>query len=76
MRFVGITPERFAALQRKALDFGLMLKTDSGSTSQKGFTVDWKYDSSAQVLEIRCTKKPIFVPWGTINNKIQKWVEA
>ncbi len=74
-RFPNVTPERFSALKRKALDFGLNLNANKGSTSQRGFTVNWKYDPDAKMLEIQCTNKPFLVPWSAIDQKIAQWVE-
>jgi hypothetical protein len=75
-RFTDVTPDRFAKLQLKAKDSGLILNSESGSTSEKGFTLNWKYDPGAKVLEIQCSKKPFVVPWSTVNKKIAEWVEG
>ncbi len=75
-RFTNITPERFAILQSKAKDSGLILNSQSGSASEKGFTLNWKFDPDAKVLEIQCTKKPFLIPWSTVNKKIAEWVEG
>jgi len=74
-RFPNVTEQRFAVLQRRALDFGLTLKTESGTTSQRGFTVYWKYDPAGKALEIQCLNKPFLVPWGAVDKKIATWVD-
>jgi hypothetical protein len=39
--------------------------------TERGFTLKWSYDPSAQTLQIQCTKKPFLVPCGTVNGRIE-----
>ena len=76
LTFDNITPEKFAALQRKAeTDSGIRVEADSGSASAEGITVRWDYDRAAGKLTMQCTDKPMFIPCGLVNTKIEGLVE-
>ncbi len=53
-------------------DYGIGIESDSGEATERGFTLNWRYDSKAQELQIQCTKKPFFVSCGMVNGRINE----
>jgi hypothetical protein len=51
-------------------EYGIGIDSDQGEASERGFTLRWSYDASAQELEIQCMKKPFVVPCGMVNGRI------
>jgi hypothetical protein len=51
-------------------EYGIAVERDAGVASRRGFTVEWTYDAGKQMLEVRCTNKPLLLPCGTINKHI------
>jgi hypothetical protein len=51
-------------------EYGIAIDADRGEASERGFTLRWSYDASAQTLQVQCTKKPFVVPCGMVNSRI------
>ena len=49
---------------------GIRIDSDHGEASERGFTLAWSYDASAEELHIQCTKKPFVVPCGMVKGRI------
>jgi hypothetical protein len=69
--FNGVTQDRWNciknAIQSKT---GVVITTDSGTAAQSGVSIQWNFDSTAQVLSIQCMEKPFIVPCALIESKI------
>jgi hypothetical protein len=52
-------------------EYGIRIESDQGEASERGFTLKWSYDASAEELHIQCTKKPFVVPCGMVNGRIE-----
>jgi hypothetical protein len=52
-------------------EYGMAIGSDQGEMTERGFTLKWSYDPSAQTLQIQCTKKPFVVPCGMVNSRIE-----
>ena len=53
-------------------EYGIQIESDSGEATERGFTLKWSYDSTAQALQIHCTKRPFFVSCGMVNGRIEE----
>ena len=62
----SVTPDKMARLRQKFNG----PPGDSGTLSGSGVTMQYKYDSSAQVVHLTVTGKPFFVSYGTIWSKV------
>jgi hypothetical protein len=51
-------------------EYGIDIDSDQGEATERGFTLRWSYDARVQELEIQCTKKPLLVPCGMVNGRI------
>jgi hypothetical protein len=51
-------------------EYGIDIDSDHGEASERGFTLAWSYDASAEELHIKCTKKPFVVPCGMVKGRI------
>jgi hypothetical protein len=51
-------------------EYGISIDSDHGEATERGFTLEWSYDASAEELHIQCTEKPFFVPCGVVNGRI------
>jgi hypothetical protein len=75
--FPNVSPEQFAALIIKAeADLGMVIAGNTGQTTIQGFTVEWNYDPIGRQLQLHCIAKPMFIPCGIINSKIQELVNG
>jgi hypothetical protein len=52
-------------------EYGITIEADHGEATERGFTLQWSYDASAEELQIQCTKKPFVVPCGMVNGRIE-----
>jgi hypothetical protein len=52
--------------------YGVRVDSDRGEQTVRGFTFEWAYDASAQTLRIECLHKPLVVPCGLINSRIEE----
>lgn len=75
--FESISADRFEQIKQQVQSgLGIAITTDSGIASEQGFTIEWTYDRSAQKLSIQCTQKPLLIPAGMVQNKIEQLVEG
>jgi hypothetical protein len=68
--FPGVSATKWACLKASISANGYPITTDQGSTTDKGFTIAWNYNSAAQTLTIQCTDSPWYAPCSAINAKI------
>lgn len=74
--FTGISESTWNRLVTKAVEAKLPVSPGhSGQASQDGFTVRWRYSSSAETLEIQCLESPWWAPCPMIQRKIEELVQ-
>lgn len=67
LTFPGFTPAMWQAFINKIkLDTGTEINQASGTVVHGSFTFNYTYNSTIQVLEVQCLKKPLFIPAATI----------
>jgi hypothetical protein len=52
--------------------YGVRVDSDRGEQTVRGFTFEWEYDAGEQTLRIHCLRKPLLVPCGVINGRIDE----
>jgi hypothetical protein len=72
--FTGVSPEQFAALTAKAKATGIEMTGNSGSASQFGVEVAWKYLPEEQSLTLECLRTPFFVQPEVVYAKLSTLV--
>ena len=76
LSFRGITRAIFARLRKKAGKHGLPVLQPRGEAVRNGITIQWKYDESAEVLEVECIRTPFWIAPATINSKLSQEIES
>lgn len=76
LSFRGITRAVFARLRRKAAKHGIPVRDPRGEVVRNGVTIQWKYDESAEVLEVECVRTPFWIAPATINSKLSQEIES
>ena len=74
--FSNVSAAAFTCLVAKAAKYGVIIKSDSGSTSASGFTISWNYDRGGSTLSIQCTDKPFWAPCKTVKAKVKEEVQS
>jgi hypothetical protein len=74
--FTNITAERWVTLQAKAAQNNINLETDSGQSTQQGFTFSWQYDAGSATLTIQCLDHPFWAPCGAVNGRVHDLIEG
>ena len=75
--FNAITQEkRNCVKQTGKQKTGILIETDSGSTTRSSFTVTWNCDLAAQTLTFQVTDKPAVIPCETIYSRFREVVNA
>jgi hypothetical protein len=71
--FSGIDASTLARI-KESLDsaYGVRVDSDRGEQTVRGFTFEWEYDANAQTLRIVCSHKPLIVPCGVVNSRIDE----
>jgi hypothetical protein len=71
MNYAGVDSSKWeCAKEVVKREYGIDIDSDRGEASERGFTLGWSYDARAEELEIQCTKKPLLVPCGMVNGRI------
>jgi len=73
--FSNVTADVWNCCKSTAANYGVQISSDSGSASSHGFTVNWNYDASSQVLQLQVTDKPFWAPCSIVNSKIHDAVD-
>lgn len=69
--FAGITDAIWQAFKAKILhDTGVQITANTGTVTHGSFVFTYDYNSMAELLQIQCLKKPLFIPASTITNGI------
>ena len=74
--FSNVSAAAFNCLVATAAKYGVVIGSDSGSTSASGFTISWNYDRAASTLMIQCTDKPFWAPCKTVKSKVKEEVQS
>jgi len=74
--FSPVSSTAWSCLKGQAAAQGFPINSDSGSQSDRGFTIEWSYDASAQTLSVTCTDSPFWAPCSTINGKIHEIIDG
>ena len=72
--FPDFSQDRFDRLVQAAAATGIVLSGPEGQTTYSGVTVRWKFDTTAQSLELQCIEMPFPLPCGLIDAKLQEMV--
>jgi hypothetical protein len=72
--FANVTPEQFAALQKKAQSSGIPLNGNSGNASSLGGKFEWSYDPTTLALTITVTSPPFLMNCESVNARISALV--
>jgi hypothetical protein len=59
--FANITPDQFAALQKKAKASGILMDSNSGIASSFGGSFEWNYDPATLAFTITIIKPPMMM---------------
>jgi hypothetical protein len=73
--FHGITRAIFARLRRKASKFGIRVASPKGEAVKDGVLIQWKYDASAELLEVEC-KAPFWINSAQVNRNLCHEIEV
>jgi hypothetical protein len=75
--FDSVTREKFLAVRaRIRAQARVETAGDSGTATQRGFTVQWIYNEPSQTLEVQCLSKPCIVSEGMVASKIRDMMTA
>jgi hypothetical protein len=73
LTFPTFTPAMWQAFITKIKgDTGVEITAASGTVTHGSFVFNYTYNSTQQVLEVQCLKKPLFIPASTINNGLKE----
>jgi hypothetical protein len=74
--FQNITQARFNCLVNKAAGLGIVIDTNEGQATKDSVTLRWKFDPTANTLELQCLSAPFFLSCGQINQQIHDEVDG
>jgi hypothetical protein len=73
--FNGITQEKWGCVKQTVQQkTGIVIDTDSGTTTRSSFTVTWNFNLETQVLTFQVTDKPFMIPCDTIYSRFREVV--
>lgn len=76
LSYSGVDASKWPSVQDAvSREYGILIASDRGEASKRGFKLKWTYEPSAQTLRIQCLSKPFFVPCETVNNRIKRTAE-
>jgi hypothetical protein len=75
--FNGITQEKWSCIKQTVQQkTGIVIDTDSGTTTRSVFTVSWNCNLETQVLIFHVTDKPMMIPCETIYLRFREVVSS
>ena len=74
--FTSVTPEQFAALQKKAKASGILMDGNSGIASSFGGSFEWNYDPATLAFTITVIKPPFAMNCDSANSRIGSMVRS
>ncbi len=75
--FNGVSQEKWDCIKQTVQQkTGILIETDSGSTTRMSFTVTWNCDLAAQTLTFQVTDKPVMIPCETIYSRFREVVNG
>ena len=73
MKTYPLSPSSFAALRSRLLELGVTLPDGNGGRIRSnGVVLEYQYDG--ETLTLKGIEKPFIVPWSTIWNKVDEWL--
>lgn len=76
LTFGGITQAIFKRLRKKAAQNGIPVHAQVGMAVKDGVTIQWRYDSGAQVLEVGCVHSPFWIDPAHVNRRLTEEIET
>ena len=74
--FSGVDESKLASIKESlSRAYGVRVDSDQGEQTVRGFTFEWAYEADRQSLRIQCTGKPMLIPCGVINGRINDVAE-
>jgi hypothetical protein len=71
--FSGVDASTLARIKDSlSTEYSVRVDSDRGEQTVRGFTFEWAYEASEQTLRIVCSRKPLLVPCGVINRRIDE----
>ena len=59
LSYAGVDASKWETLRGTIEDkYGIRIDSEEGDAKERGFSLRWAYDSSAETLEIQCLEKP------------------
>jgi len=75
--FSGITQEKWICIKETVQQkTGIVIDTDSGTTTRSVFTVCWNCNLETQVLTFQVTDKPMMIPCETIYSRFREIISG
>jgi hypothetical protein len=72
LTFDGVTQPQWDCIKKTVQQkTGIIITSDSGSASERGFTVAWNYNTQTLGLTLHVTNKPFVISCETINSIIE-----
>jgi len=76
LTYNNVTNDAWNAIKSSvAQQHGINVNDNSGSATLAGFTLQWGYDSTKQVLAVQCTDHPFFVSCTLVQSQITTFIE-
>ena len=70
--FSGITQEKWRCFKQTVQQkTGIVIDTDSGTTTRSAFTVTWNCNLETQILTFQVTDKPMMIPCDAIYSRFR-----
>ena len=70
--FSGITQEKWICIKETVQQkTGIVIDTDSGTTTRSVFTVTWNCNLETQILTFQVTDKPMMIPCDAIYSRFR-----
>jgi myo-inositol-1-phosphate synthase len=76
LRSRGITQAIFKRLRKRAAQIGIPVSSQAGEAKKDGITIQWKYDPSAELLEVECVHAPFWIDATRVNRTLSEEIEA
>ena len=75
--FNGITQEKWGCIKQTVEQkTGILIETDSGSTTRSAFTITWNCNLETQTLTFQVTDKPMMIPCEMIYSRFREVISG
>jgi len=75
LTYNNVTNEAWNSIKSSVAQHGINVSDSSGSATLAGFTIQWGYDSTKQVLAVQCTDHPFFVSCSVVQSQITHFLD-